>query len=129
MKNQFFVLVVPSEKEISYYLSVLHHRSIDAGASFKFFGKELQLVDSGGRVVRINRREIVDVYLTFDKTVVAVHNGRFYETKPAGIRETTEIGTATESDRQKERWKPAPYHPWRKAMVASYQKRWKQLTQ
>lgn len=53
MKNQFFVLVVPSEKEINYYLSVLHHRSIDAGASFKFFGKELQLVDSGGRVVRI----------------------------------------------------------------------------
>ena len=119
----------PSEKEINYYLSVLHHRSIDAGASFKFFGKELQLVDSSGRVVRINRKEIVEVYLTFDKTVVAVHNGRFYETKPAGIRETTEIETTTESNRQKEKWKPAPYHPWRKAVVASYQKRWKQLTQ
>lgn len=119
----------PSEQEINYYLSSLYHRSMDSGSSFKFFGRRLQLVDSGGRIVRINRKEIVDVYLTFDKTVVAVYNGKFYGTKAAETREIPETRLSEEPKQQKEKWKPAPYHPWRKAVVASYQKRWKQLTQ
>lgn len=113
----------PSEQEINYFLSVLYYRSIDSGSSFKFYGKKLQLVDSSNKVVRINQKEIIDVYLTFDKTVVAVYDGSFYETRLAEITETSEIKTTVEP--KKEKWKPAPYHPWRKAVVASYQKRWK----
>jgi len=113
----------PSAQEINYYLSVLYYRSIDSGSSFKFYGKKLQLVDSSNKVVRINKKEIIDVYLTFDKTVVAVYDGRFYETRPAEIKETSETKPAINP--KKEKWKPAPYHPWRKAVVASYQKRWK----
>ena len=112
----------PSEQEINYYPSTLHHRSIDSGSSFKFFGRRLQLVDSGGRIVRINRKETVDVHLAFDKTVIAVYNGRFHETKAAESRETSELEPTEEPKQQKEKWKPAPYHPWRKAAVASYQK-------
>lgn len=110
----------PSEEEINYYLSVLYYRRIDSGSSFQFFGKRLQLIDSQGRIVRINKKEIVDVYLTFDKTVVAIYDGKYYETKPAEI-ELSKPKQIT----SKPKWKPEPYHPWRKFVIGSNKKRWK----
>lgn len=113
----------PSEEELNYYLSVLYYRTIDSGSSFQFFGRRLQLIDSQGKIVRIDRKEIIDVYLTFDKTVVAVYNGKFYETKLAEIKESSGGKTTVASKQQKEKWKPAPYHPWRKFVIGSNKNR------
>lgn len=113
----------PQEEEINYYLSVLHHRKVDLGSSFKFFGKILQLKDSNGKTIKIPPKEHLDVYLTFDKTVVAVYDGKFYETKDAEITEQQESEKLKEQTKtEKPKWKPAPYHPWRRFVVSSYKK-------
>lgn len=73
----------PPEEEINYYLSVLYHRKVDQGSSFKF-----------------------------------------YETKEAVITETQEKeSSAKQAKTDKPKWKPAPYHPWRRFVISSNRKR------
>lgn len=119
----------PSEEEINYCLSVLYHRKVDLGSSFKFLGKKLQLKDSNNKTVRIDSKECLDVYLTFDKTVVAVYDGKFYETKDAEITETQIEELARQPPKtEKPKWKPAPCHPWRRFVTNSCRKRREQIT-
>lgn len=114
----------PPEEEINYYLSVLYHRKVDLGSSFKFFGKKLQLKDSQDKTIKISPKEHLDVYLTFDNIVVAVYDGKFYETKEAVITETQEKeSSAKQAKTDKPKWKPAPYHPWRRFVISSNRKR------
>jgi len=113
----------PSEEEINYYLSTLYHRKVDLGSSFKFLGKKLQLKDSNDKTVKINHKEHLDIYLTFDKTVVAVYDSKFYETKDAEVTEQVSETAKIKATTEKPKWKPAPYHPWRRFVISSYRKR------
>ena len=120
--NKSLFVPAPSEEEINYYLSVLYHRKSDLGSAFKFFGKTLQLQDNNGKTIKIPDKKHLDVYLAFDKTVVAVYEGRFYETKTAEISEQQVSEPNNKPKTEKLKWKPAPNHPWRKFVISSYKK-------
>lgn len=71
------------EKKIVYYLSVEHHRRIDNGSAFSFFGSRLQLVTPTSNVVRIGRGNTIHIYRTFRNDIVEIHGGTFQGTKEA----------------------------------------------
>ena len=116
-ENCLFV-PTPGEQEINYYLSIQYERIIDNGSSFSFFGSRLQLVDTRGKVIRISKGMKIDVYKTFDNCIVAVYDGRFFETKEA-------VADAKRPDEkpdlEKKVWKPSPCHPWRRYVTARKQ--------
>ncbi len=121
--NKSRFVTAPSEEEINYFLSILYYRKTDLGSSFKFLGKTLQLKDSNGKTVRIAPKKHLDVYLTLDKTVVAVCDGKYYETKEADITELQALKPAVEQTKDdKPKWKPESYHPWRRFVINSYKK-------
>lgn len=127
-KSKSRFVPVLNKNEINYYLSTLYRRSVDAGSSFKLLNKRFQLSDGNGKTVKIPQGAVIDAYVTFDKDIVAVYKRKFYETKDAEIVENSHSQQiVTNSIKQK--WKPAPNHPWRKFVISSYKKRWKQLTQ
>ena len=105
----------PSEKELSYYLSVEHHRKVDNGSTFSFFGSRLQLVTSAGNAARLGRGSTIHVYRTFRDDIVAVHDGTFYETKEV-LEESMDPSVKPPSS--KSTWVPSPNHPWRRFVVA-----------
>lgn len=111
LENSLFV-PAPDEQEINYYLSILYERKIDSGSSFSFYRSKLQLVDTKGRVIRIPKGKIIDVYKTFDNCVVAVYDGKFFETKNA--INISEVKPASD----KEPWKPSASHPWRRFVIS-----------
>lgn len=116
--NSLFV-PAPEEQEINYYLSIQYERTIDNGSAFTFFGSKLQLVDTEGKVVRIIRGTVIDVYRTFDNCVVAVYDGKFYETKDAVV---DRIRPEESPKPEKPHWKPDSNHPWRRAVVSRKRK-------
>ena len=121
--NKSLFVPAPPEEEINYYLSVLYYRKSDLGSSFKFFGKTLQLQDNNGKTVKLPPKKLLDVYLTFDKTIVVVYEGKFYETKDAEVTEFHLSEHENQPKTDKPKWKPAPYHPWRRFVINSYRKR------
>ena len=112
--NSLFV-PAPEEREIDYYLSVRYERRIDNGSAFTLFGSRLQLVDTKGKVARIPKHTVVDVYRTFDDFIVAVYEGRFYETRTAVPEEQK---PQKEPAQEKQHWKPSANHPWRRYVSA-----------
>ena len=116
-ENSLFV-PAPEEREIDYYLSVQYRRRIDNGSAFSFSGSRLQLVDTRGKVVRIPEHTVIDVYRTFDNFMVAVYDGRFHETRTA-VKD--EQRPQKEQAQEKQHWKPAPSHPWRRYVTARKQ--------
>ena len=115
--NSLFV-PPPDEKEIDYYLSVQYERRIDNGSAFTIFGSKLQLVDTRGKVLRIPRHTVIDVYRTFDNFIVAVYEGRFYETR---IAVEDNLKPQKEQVQEKQHWKPSASHPWRRYVTARKQ--------
>lgn len=115
--NSLFV-PAPEEREIDYYLSVQYERRIDNGSAFTIFGSKLQLVDTRGKVLRIPRHTVIDVYRTFDNFIVAVYEGRFYETRIA-VEDNRK--PQKEQVQEKQHWKPSASHPWRRYVTARKQ--------
>jgi len=117
LENSLFV-PAPEEREIDYYLSVQYERRIDNGSAFTFFGSKLQLVDTRGKVLRIPRHTVIDVYRTFDNFIVAVYEGRFFETRTA-VPDNQK--PQKEPVPEKQHWKPSASHPWRRYVTARNQ--------
>ena len=115
--NSLFV-PAPEEKEIDYYLSIQYERRIDNGSAFTILGSKLQLVDTRGKVLRIPRHTVIDVYRTFDNFIVAVYEGRFYETRTAVQDEQKPQKVPVP---EKQHWKPSSSHPWRRYVTARKQ--------
>lgn len=107
----------PEEKEIDYYLSIEYRRKIDNGSAFSFFGTRLQLVTTCGKVVRIAKGTQIHVYRTFRGNIVAVHDGKFFETADALAVPAEPV---EKTPRQSKPWVPAPNHPWRKFVVGKF---------
>lgn len=114
-KRKSLFVTAPNEQEIDWYLSIRHERMIDNGSAFTFHGSKLQLVDENGKVLRITKGTTVDVYETFSKCIVAVHDGRLFETTVAipDPRKPTEPVPKT-----KTAWKPSANHPWKRYVSA-----------
>ena len=93
-------------------------RRIDNGSAFTILGSKLQLVDTRGKVLRIPRHTVIDVYRTFDNFIVAVYEGRFYETRTAVQDEQK---PQKEQVPEKQHWKPSSSHPWRRYVTARKQ--------
>ena len=115
--NSLFV-PAPEEREIDYYLSIQYERRIDNGSAFTILGSKLQLVDTRGKVLRIPRHTVIDVYRTFDNFIVAVYEGRFYETRIA-VEDNRK--PQKEQVQEKQHWKPSASHPWRRYVTARKQ--------
>lgn len=113
-ENSLFV-PSPDEQEINYYLSIQYERVIDNGSAFSFFGSKLQLVDANGKTIRISKGTKIDLYKTFDNCIVAVHGGKFFETRKAVI---DIIKPSKTHAPEKPKWKPSPNHPWRRHVTA-----------
>ena len=105
----------PDKNEIDYYLSVGYKRKVDSGCTFSLKNSKYQLCDNKGNTIRIPKGDTINVYVTFDKKVVAVWQNRYYETK---LAEMTEIDLNKENAATKEQWKPGANHPWRKRITA-----------
>ena len=116
-ENSLFV-PSPDEQEINYYLSIQYERVIDNGSAFSFFGSKLQLVDANGKTIRISKGTKIDLYKTFDNCIVAVHGGKFFETRNAVIDIIKPSKTHVP---EKPKWKPSPNHPWRRHVTAKKQ--------
>ena len=76
-------------------------------------------MDTKGKVVRIIRGTVIDVYRTFDNCIVAVYDGKFYETKDAVV---DRIRPEESPKPEKPHWKPDSNHPWRRAVVSRKRK-------
>jgi len=76
---------------------------------------KLQLVDTKEHIIKIAQGTRIDVYVTFNNCIVAVHNGKFYETRAAVIKEQK---NEKPSIKVKPECKPSPNHPWRRYVTA-----------
>ena len=108
-----FVLWDRTKEELSYYLSTQYARNIDNGSSFSLECDRYCLIDDKRKVLAIPANSKVKVFKTLYGKVVAIYDGRYYETKLATSIKKSKTKYIEFKVEKETEWKPDPNNPWR----------------